>query len=95
MSGEIWEPNSNYQECNAPEVGDIVYLKRRLVLIHRIKITVSSVTDEHVIGRVEAAFDWDNHAQIINGEVTSLVGTELQFKHNMIHEIIKNPASKT
>lgn len=95
MSDAIWEPNPNGQECNAPEVGDIVHLKRTLVLMHRIKIIVSSVTDEQVIGTVEAVFDWDSHAQITYGEVISLVGTELKFKHNMIHKVIKNPARKT
>jgi len=92
MIDHIWEPNPDWNKLPAPSERDIVHFKHISGLRHLVKVIVSSITADTVTGVVEAVFDWDIKGQITGGDILDLVGKELTFQKNLMHNVIKKPA---
>lgn len=84
------EANSNAKAIAAPRQGDIVHLKLVDSFEYLIKAIVTSTTAAQIEATIEAVFDWHGQGQIVSGDVTELVGTNVSFAPRFLHKVISH-----
>ena len=73
------------------DVDDMVHLKAAEGFDYRIQGRVTEVNSSKVKAEITGVFDWESGSQVTSGlgTILELPGTDIEFTHNHVHELIK------
>jgi len=85
-----WETNPDWQTLPKPCVGDIIHLKKNVSFKeYLVKAIVNAVDDDQITAIVKAVFIWSTGEWFTVSEMNNLVGKEISFRQEHIHDVKK------
>lgn len=93
MNQPIWLPRATGIQADSPEVGDRVTLHFDQIYRYMVTVEVAGIDSVGFTGTVIAIFDRNSSAQVLGGQILSLVGTAVSFRQPEVIATIRRPAS--
>lgn len=83
------ETNPDWKQLQQAVVGDIVHLKLTDGFQYLVKVIVTSIENDEIIGNVETMFDYQTKALLTGGDVLQLIGKQASFMPHFMQNVIK------